>query len=134
MRFLLDTTAFSALMKREEGLCAILQAHPPGDFVTAPPVVAEVAYGVCRVKPGSRKRLLLTAAKDAVLSVLTVVPWTPEASERFGHIKAALEKTGYVIEDFDIAIAAIALSHECGVLTRNKAHFDRVEGLELAGW
>jgi tRNA(fMet)-specific endonuclease VapC len=66
--------------------------------------------------------------------VIRVLPWIPEASRRFGEIKARLEKEGALIDDFDIAIAAIALSHEAGVLTANLAHFSRVPGLSRGQW
>lgn len=134
MRYVLDTTAFSAFMRREEGLLTFLKNHRPGDIVTAPPVVAEIQFGIKRLDHSSKKYLLLKSEKDRLLSVISVLSWSPESSESFGKIKADLEREGKLIDDFDIAIAAIAISHKCGVVTSNLKHFQRIEGLEVKYW
>jgi len=72
--------------------------------------------------------------KGSLLSVIIVLPWLPESSESFGKIKADLEREGNIIDDFDIAIAAIAISHKCGVVTSNLKHFQRIKDLEIKYW
>ena len=134
MRYVLDTTAFSAFMRREEGLLTFLKNHRPGDIVTAPPVVAEIQFGIKRLDHSSKKCLLLKSERDLLLSVICVLPWLPESSESFGKIKADLEREGNLIDDFDIAIAAIAISHKCGVVTSNLKHFQRIKDLEIKYW
>jgi predicted nucleic acid-binding protein len=52
----------------------------------------------------------------------------------FGSIKAGLEQSGEMIDDFDVAIAAIAMSHDAVVLTANLVHFSRVRGLSCRHW
>ncbi len=130
----LDTTAFAAAMRGEPQMDEFLRARRPGALATVPPVVAEIEYGIQRLDPGSRKRLLLEAERDRLLAVLQVLPWTPESSVRFGEVKAALERAGELIDDFDVAIAAIALSHGAEVLTANLPHFQRVAGLLSRHW
>ena len=132
MRYVLDTTAFSAFMRREEGLLTFLKNHRPGDIVTAPPVVAEIQFGIKRLDHSSKKYLLLKSEKDRLLSVISVLSWSPESSKSFGKIKADLEHEGKLIDDFDIA--AIAISHKCGVVTSNLKHFQRIEDLEVKYW
>ena len=39
-----------------------------------------------------------------------------------------------IIDDFDIAIAAIAISHKCAVLTANLKHFERIRDLKSISW
>lgn len=134
MRYVLDTTAFSAVMKRDPALMNILKNYRPSDIVTVPPVVAEIQYGIKRLRNASKKVLLLKAERDRVLSVINVLPWHAEASKRYGAIKANLERRGKIIDDFDIAIAAIAISSNCGVLTANLKHFERIKDLETLSW
>ena len=134
MRYVLDTTAFSAVMRKDTALLGILMGCKPSDIVTVPPVVAEIQYGIKRLQKATKKVLLLKAERDRLLSVITVLPWLSEASKKFGEIKATLESKGNMIDDFDIAIAAIAISHKCGVLTANLRHFERIRGLETKGW
>jgi len=134
VRYVLDTTAFSAFMRREAGLLTFFKGHRPGDIVTVPPVVAEIQFGIKRLDHSSKKCLLLKSERDLLLSVISVLPWLPESSESFGKIKADLEREGNLIDDFDIAIAAIAISHKCGVVTSNLKHFQRIKDLEIIYW
>jgi tRNA(fMet)-specific endonuclease VapC len=134
MRYVLDTTAFSAIMRRDEHLLTFLKQYRPGDIATVPPVVAEIHYGIKRLDNFSKKYLLLQSERDRLLSIIKVLPWLPESSEYFGSIKADLESRGKIIDDFDIAIAAIAISHNYGVITANLDHFQRINGLESENW
>ncbi len=134
MRFVLDTTAFSTAMKHDSELFALLRKYRPGDIVTVPPVIAEIEYGIQRLDNNSKKYILLSSERDRLLSVILVVPWTSESSKHFGTIKADLEKKGKLIDDFDIAIAAIAMAHNCGIITRNLKHFRRINNLESQSW
>jgi tRNA(fMet)-specific endonuclease VapC len=131
---ILDTTAFSAAMRNEPAMVDFLKARPPGELAVVPPVIAEIEYGIQRLEPGSRKRTLLSEREEQLLSAVRVLEWTPPASVRFGGIKAALEHTGQLIDDFDIAVAAIALAHEAQVITANLPHFARVQGLRSRHW
>jgi tRNA(fMet)-specific endonuclease VapC len=130
----LDTTAFSAAMRNEPAMAAFLKARPPGEIAVVPPAVAEIEYGIQRLEPGSRKRTLLSDRQAKLLSAIRVLDWTPQASVRFGGIKAALERSGQLIDDFDMAVAAIALAHDAQLITANLPHFARIEGLRCRHW
>lgn len=134
MTSLLDTTAFAAAMRDEPEMVEFLRSRRPGDVTTAPPVVAEIEYGIRRLDRASRKRALLEGERDRILGAIGVLPWTPEASQEFGSIKASLESTGELIDDFDIAIAAIAVAHGAEVISANLTHFRRVRGLRSRHW
>ena len=121
-------------MRHEPGVEEFLRSRAPGEMATVAPVVAEIEYGIQRVDASSRKRTLLETERNRILAVVKVLPWTPESSRMFGSIKAGLERSGELIDDFDIAIAAIAISHDAGVLTANLAHFKRVPGLSSRHW
>lgn len=45
-----------------------------------------------------------------------------------------LEGQGRRLADFDLLIAAIALSHGAVLVTGIRRHFQRVEGLEMEAW
>ncbi|MBW2078517.1 MAG: type II toxin-antitoxin system VapC family toxin [Deltaproteobacteria bacterium] len=134
MRYVLDTTAFSAAMRREEAILDFFRAHRPKQIVTVPPVVAEIYYGIERLDHLARKYYLLKSELDRLLAIIDVLPWLFEASYNFGIIKADLETRGAVIADFDIAISAIAMAHECTVVTANLDHFSRIKRLNCRFW
>lgn len=68
------------------------------------------------------------------MKFIKVLPWIPEASVCFGKIKAELERSGQLIDDFDITIAAIAMSHSVSVVTANLSHFQRIDELSCLHW
>lgn len=134
MRHVLDTTAFSAAMRWDGDLITFLKTKRPGDCATVPPVVAEIEYGIRRLNSSSKKSILLKAEKNRLLSSIRILPWKQDASVNFGKIKADLEQRGKLIDDFDIAIASIAMAHGCCVLTANLRHFKRIKELECQHW
>jgi tRNA(fMet)-specific endonuclease VapC len=64
-------------------------------------------------------------------SRLSILPFTSKAAQKAGHIYAQLERQGQPIGLRDILIAAIALTRECSIATRNQAHFSRISDLEI---
>ncbi len=68
------------------------------------------------------------------LRKVRVLPLDSDAAERFGEIKTNLRKSGKIIQDFDILIASITLSHEGTLVTNNVDHFKRIPGLSYENW
>ena len=97
------------------------------------PVIAEIAYGLERL-PRSKRRAALADRFELIRSELPRAVWTETVSEAYGAIKAALEKRGERIEDFDAAIAAHALAEEGVVVTANLEHVTRVPKLRIEDW
>ena len=133
MRYLLDTNAVSALMKGEPRVVERLRAASRRDVAVPQPVVAELAYGIERL-PRSKRRDALQERFDLLRAELARAPWTDAVSEHFGIVKAALERRGERIEDFDAAIAAHALAEGAVLVTANLDHMVRVPGLTIEDW
>lgn len=77
---------------------------------------------------------MLNSERDRLTALIGVLPWIPESSVNFGIIKADLEQRGLLIDDFDITIAAIAMSHKCSVVTANVDHLQRIRNLISRYW
>jgi tRNA(fMet)-specific endonuclease VapC len=58
----------------------------------------------------------------------------PDVAQVFGALKARLEADGNRLDDFDLAIAALAMSEGLTLVTNNTAHFGRIDGLRLENW
>lgn len=56
-----------------------------------------------------------------------------EVIEKAADIYAELHR-GQQIEDNDVYIAAIAMVNDCTLVTANKKHFERIDGLRIANW
>ena len=131
--YVLDTNAVSALMKGTAAVVERLAASAPADVAVPQPVLAEIAFGIERL-PRSKRRAALQSRFDLLSAELPRAEWTDAVSQLFGRIKAALERRGTRIEDFDAAIAAHALALEATLVTANLDHMIRVPGLLVEDW
>jgi tRNA(fMet)-specific endonuclease VapC len=71
---------------------------------------------------------------DGVRRLVAAVPILPldrEAATRGAAVRRQLIESGLSIGMADSLIAGIALANDLPLLTRNRKHFDRVEGLRL---
>jgi tRNA(fMet)-specific endonuclease VapC len=59
---------------------------------------------------------------------------TSSPPEHYGPLRARLEQAGRRIDEPDLPIASIALSHDLTVVTGNTRHFARVPGLRVENW
>ena len=133
MKVVLDTNAVSALMKGEPQVLARLRRINRADVSVPQPVLAEIAYGIERL-PRSKRREILRDRFQLVCAEVPRAPWTDTVSEQFGLVKAALERKGRRIEDFDAAIAAHALAVGAVLVTADRDHLERVPGLRVEDW
>lgn len=68
---------------------------------------------------------------DQALRLVTLLDIDPPIAEIFGELRSLLRRTGKLIADLDLLIAATALRHDLTLVTRNRRHFDRIPGLQL---
>jgi predicted nucleic acid-binding protein len=80
---------------------------------------------------GARTARQRTAVSD-LLAALTTLPLDAEAADRAAEVARALDASGEAIGMADALIAGITLVHGATLLTRNRRHFTRVAGLDLA--
>ena len=133
MRYILDTTIASALMRGEPGPSSCMLQKRPPDVLLPQPAVAEIRYGLARL-PTSRRKRELARRLVTLLATVTRAEWNDEVSRCFGDLKADLERRGERVDDFDLAIAAHAIAHDAAVVTRNTRHFIRIRSLRVEDW
>jgi len=68
---------------------------------------------------------------QALLGAMTLFPFDEPAAERAARARLALEAEGRAIGSADLQIAGICLSRDLPLWTRNRAHFERIQGLGL---
>ncbi len=120
-------------MKGDERVVKRLQTLSKGEAAIPQPAIAEITYGIERL-PRSKRRSHLEDRFELVRSELARSLWTDAVSEQFGLIKAALERKGRRIEDFDAAIAAHALAEGAILVTANLHDMTRVGDLKVEDW
>lgn len=127
-----DTDILSAVIRRDPPLSLIrrLAATPPGEQSTTSITLGELLYGVAkRGSPALAERV-----RDLIASAGTILPFDDIAAERYGALRAALERDGRRLAEPDLRIASISLARDLTLVTANTRHFARVPGLRVENW
>ena len=104
--------------------------HGAGELAMSVVTWGELRFGAERSQ--ARERSLAVLAELARL--IQVVPLPAQAGEHYGHIRAALQRSGQPIGNNDLWIAAHALAEGWTLVTNNEREFVRVEGLVVENW
>ena len=92
--------------------------------------VAELYFGAYN----SSKLIENLKLINEFLSEINIINFDSKSAEQFGKIKSELKKTGNLINDSDILIAATALSNNMILISNNEKHFQRIENIRLENW
>jgi tRNA(fMet)-specific endonuclease VapC len=65
------------------------------------------------------------------LAGVSVIGIDEETCQVFGKERGRLRASGELIGDFDLFIGARGLRHHLSLLTNNRRHFERIEGLRI---
>jgi len=65
------------------------------------------------------------------LSSVTVLGVNDDICRAFGQQRGHLRQRGLMIDDFDLLIAATCLHYDLKLLTNNRRHFQRIDGLQM---
>jgi len=116
-------------------LIDFLSGHEPVASLVASGIAAEEGMVTTVV---SRFELLAGArsakqerAVRKLLEALLTLDLDSRAADRAARVRRDLEKAGASIGMADSLIAGMVLEHSGRLLTRNRRHFERVEGLRL---
>ncbi len=71
---------------------------------------------------------------DALLELVTILPFDRPAASQAAAIRAALEASGQPIGPIDTLIAGTALANGATLVSRNLREFRRVPQLQVVDW
>jgi tRNA(fMet)-specific endonuclease VapC len=71
---------------------------------------------------------------QSLFEVLPVIDFGSNAAISYGLVRTTLELSGQMIGQFDMLIAAHALSEGATLVTHNTREFRRVTGLSVEEW
>ena len=126
-RVLLDTSAYSALMRGDERVLQVLREAE--EVCVTPVILGELMAGFLA---GGKRKANETLLKEFLDSPRArVLPLDEGTSERYAVIVLSLRKAGTPIPTNDLWIAASAMQHGLKVLTTD-AHFQKVQQIVLA--
>jgi predicted nucleic acid-binding protein len=133
MNFLLDTTAFSDLMREHPKLGARLATVALIDRVLICTVVrGEIQYGIERLPAGKRRHVLESKAFK-LFNVLPCEPVPEKAGDYYAKVKLARQLKGLTLDENDLWIAATAMALDAVLITRD-SDFEPLDGLKVDDW
>lgn len=128
--FLLDTDIIIYSLKGNTNVLRNL-----GRFKDAPMSICVITLMELYYGAHKSQRVSANLAKvNAIEEAFDVLPVGAEISETLGLLKAQLEVGGRRVDDFDLAIAACAMTRNLTLVTNNTKHFERIKGLRLTNW
>lgn len=128
MTYLIDTDWVIDHLNHIEHVTRRLEELAPGGFALSVISLAELYEGVYY----SRNPVESEAALQRFLNPeLTILGLDEETCKIFGKERGRLRTAGLLIGDCDLLIGATALRHRLTLLTNNRRHFERIEGLRM---
>ncbi len=133
MTFLLDTNAFSDLMRDHPKVDARLATVPATDRTVICSVVrGEIRYGIERLLQSKRRQEL--EAKAASLFAVIPCESVPEAAgDHYATVKLNRQLMGLALDENDLWIAATALALGATLISRD-GDFQQIAGLAVEDW
>jgi tRNA(fMet)-specific endonuclease VapC len=129
-RYLLDTNTASYIIKGNvPAVRRRLVKVPMAQVAISTVTEGELRYGVAR-RPDAVN--LPTVVREFLLR-LAILPWDPEAAQRYGSLRASLEREGRPMGNLDMMIAAQALASDLVLVTHDQA-FRRIKKLKIEDW
>jgi tRNA(fMet)-specific endonuclease VapC len=134
VNYLLDTNICIALIngtsdKVRRRLAQVRRGN--AILATSTIVVHELWYGVAKSELVAQNARALVAFLGSEVGVLD---YSAQDAQAAGEIRAALEKQGRCIGEYDTLIAGQAFSRNLILVTANTREFERVNGLVVDDW
>ena len=131
IKYLLDTDICIYIIRnKSKRVLQHLRRLRVSDVGISAITLSELEYGVAKSLKPHQNKLALTE----FLTPIEILPYDDMAAQRYGEVRADLERKGTPIGSLDLLIAAQALSLSCALVTNNEAEFRRVSGLKVENW
>ena len=128
-QYLLDTNICIYYIKGLYDLKSKFEEVGPENCFISEITLAELKFGVAKSKAKEKNQKAL----DNFLSGIQLLPIF-SALDIYAEEKARLQKSGKIIDDFDLLIGATAVSFDLMMVTNNTNHFNRIKDIQLEDW
>lgn len=128
-RYMLDTNTVSHLVRQHPAVVQRVVAAPMASLCLSAITTGELWFGLAK-RPNAAR---LHRAVAELLRRVDVLPWDYDAAERYGGLRAEMERRGRALGALDLLIAAHAQSTGAVLVTNDQA-FGRVTHLAVEDW
>lgn len=130
-RYLLDTNICIYLTKQQHpALIQRFESLAENEVAMSVITFGELQFGA---QKSQHPKQVLEALERLSLAI-PVLEMTQQASQHYGEIRAHLQKSGTLIGNNDLWIAAHARAEDLILVTNNVREFERVLDLKLENW
>jgi tRNA(fMet)-specific endonuclease VapC len=134
MKYVLDTDTISFYLKApwdNVRLFNRIERVDNDDLASTVVNFSELSFGYKAIGAAGEKKL---SSIRKFLNLFTIYELSKEAADIYTDIKADLYKSGKLLDDADLMIAAITMANDATLVTHNTKHFSRIKGLKLEDW
>lgn len=128
-QFLLDTNICIYYIKGLYDLKSKFKDVGPENCFISEITLAELKFGVAKSQAKKKNQQAL----ENFLTGIQILPIFP-ALDMYASEKARLQKSGKIIDDFDLLIGATVVSFDLVMVTNNTNHFNRIKDIKLEDW
>src|SRR5215211_2171279 len=130
MKYLIDSDVIVNHLNGQRENIELLTELVDSGLATSLMSYAEIYEGILwHYRPSNLESQFLT-----FLRWVRVLGFDEEMMRRFAAIRGRLRRNGTPLPDADLLIATTALHHDLTLVTRNRRHFERIDGLKLYDW
>lgn len=130
-RYLLDTNICIYIAKyNPASVRARFAQHSANELAMSVITLGELRFGA---EKSQAKEQAITVI-DELASLMNVEELGEGVAEHYGDIRARLQKSGQIIGNNDLWLAAHARSQDWVLVTNNEKEFVRVDGLRVENW
>lgn len=129
IRLMLDTNIVSLIARGRAIVIERLSRHPVDAICISAITAGELRFGLARQPQAHR----LTASIEMLLRQTAIMPWDGATAERYGALRATMQRAGRSIGELDLLIAAHAVALGL-TLVSNDAVFTQIPDLSVEDW
>ncbi len=128
-RYMLDTNTVSHLIKEHPAVSRRVVGVAMASLCISAITEGELLFGLAK-RPDAKR---LHIAVGELLRRVDVLPWDSTIAQRYGIVRADMERQGKILAPLDLLIATHALDADTTLVTNDKA-FGQVPGLYVEDW
>lgn len=138
MRYLLDTNVVSELVARrpQPRVVEWVDARDPDEMYLSVITIGELHRGIAKLPDSERRRKLEAWVRDELVPGFRdhILTLDVEAMRAWGTLCGVLDRAGKKLPALDSLIAALAIHHDCALVTRNESDFAVAELQVINPW
>lgn len=129
----LDSTTIIDFLKNKKEAVAVIRDYREQDSLITTEISAFEIFAGIYLKDNINNEELNRVIE--FFKSIDVLPFDELCGQEAAQIYATLSKSGKMIEEADIFISAIMKKNGClNIITRNKEHFLRINGIKVIGY